>query len=92
MEITDEPGEEIIKVLASPAPLNIKMAKARIMESGDDYMTQISFDEALRTIRDMIAQLKKQDIWYEGTKKYMNHTHFKARRVVMFVDNCGTPF
>ncbi len=74
MEITDEPGEEIIKVLASPTPLNIKMAKPRIMESEDDYMTQISFDEALKTIRDMIAQLRKQDIWYEGTKKYMNHT------------------
>ncbi|MDM8552459.1 caspase family protein [Desulfobacterales bacterium HSG2] len=69
LEISNEPGEEILKIVASPTPLRIRMAQER-----GDYLSKLTFDEALKNIKDMIAQLKKSDIWYEGTRKYMNHS------------------
>ena len=76
LEISMEPGEEIVKVIASPTPLSIKMAEVK-----DDVLTGITFEQALETIRDMTFQLKKRDVWYEGTFKYMNYTRQEYDRM-----------
>lgn len=67
--ISDEPGEEILKIIALPSRLDIK-----VPEEKGDYVSIMSFEETLKTVKDMIAQLKSKEVWYEGTKKYMNHT------------------
>ncbi len=69
LEISSEPGEEILKVVAAPTALRIRMAKER-----GEHVSRMTFEETLNNVRDMIAQLKAADVWYEGTRKYMNHT------------------
>lgn len=77
LRISDEPGEEILKVIASPKPLNIKMAQEGI--GGASAMT---FEQALGNVKDVIAQLKACDIWYEDTRKYMNHELSDYNKIV----------
>jgi len=67
--ISNEPGEEILKIIALPTRLDIN-----IPEEKGNAVSKMSFEETLKTVKDMIAQLKNKEVWYEGTKKYMNHT------------------
>ncbi|OQX12578.1 MAG: hypothetical protein BWK80_43595 [Desulfobacteraceae bacterium IS3] len=68
LKISDKPGEELLKVIASPTPLTIRMPR----ETGE-VISVMTFEEALRNIKDMTAQLKACNVWYEDTRKYMNH-------------------
>ncbi len=76
--ISDEPGEEILKIIALPSRLDIK-----VPEEKGDHVSEMSFEETLKTVKDIIAQLKNKEVWYEGTKKYMNHTRQDYDRMFM---------
>ncbi len=80
LEITQVPGEEIVKVIASNRPLRIEKAKIRDM-GDEEYLTQVNFDQALDTIKSLLSQLDRRTDWYAGTKRFMNYARSDYQRM-----------
>lgn len=85
LEMTCVPGEEILKLIASPSPLQIK--KAKIQDMGDEeWLTRVNFQEALDAIKSLVDQLKKRKGWYSSAKRFMNYSQMEYQRLYSSMD------
>jgi hypothetical protein len=68
-ELEGEPGEEMIKFIISPVPLNVDTIRP---DQGD--MSSLRFEQALDITLTLIRQLRNRNDWYSGERCYFKYS------------------